>query len=196
MRNLWLSLVLSSAFAACASPAPTSADSSVAGGQHDAIDAWTPETFPLPPGFAPTLPSGVESLRFPPGWRDPSSDVFWSYTFVMWLDEAEPDDARLEQLLVTYYDGLMRTFAGERSRELGAVRVQLQGGRGSARMQEARMQLTDAFATFEPLELRLVVERSSQGAERSEVRIQVSPRAKGDPIWRDLAAANASIRRP
>lgn len=69
--------------------------------QPDAVslDAWQAETFALPPAFAPELPAGAESLRFAPGWRDPSAENFWSYAFVMWIDEPAPDAARIGDLL-------------------------------------------------------------------------------------------------
>lgn len=81
--------------------------------QRDAVslEGWQAETFALPPGFAPNLPAGTESLRFAPGWRDPSAVGFWSYAFVMWIDEAAPDAAHIEDLLKRYYNGLMTAFA-------------------------------------------------------------------------------------
>ena len=62
------------------------------------ISNWARETIELPPDFAPDMPSGVEDLRFPPGWRDPVSANFWSYAIVLRLDEPTPTTARLEEL--------------------------------------------------------------------------------------------------
>ena len=59
---------------------------------------------------APDMPSGVEDLRFPPGWRDPVSDNFWSYAIVLRLDEPTPTTARVEELTDIYYTGLMSAF--------------------------------------------------------------------------------------
>jgi ligand-binding sensor domain-containing protein len=81
------------------------------------LEGWATEAFDLPPDFAPELPTGTESLLFAPGWRDPSTENFWSYAFVMSIDELAPDAARVKELLSSYYDGLMSVFASNKGQQ-------------------------------------------------------------------------------
>ncbi|MFK7959255.1 MAG: formylglycine-generating enzyme family protein [Phycisphaerales bacterium] len=73
----------------------------------ESLAEWPSEVIAFPPGFAPELPSGIESLRFAPGWRDPDGEHFWSYALSIWIDEPTPDAARIDALLELYYDGLI-----------------------------------------------------------------------------------------
>ena len=58
------------------------------------------------------------------------------------------------------------------------------------------MHLIDAFATFEPIDLRVMVDTVAETDERTVLRIQVSPQPEEHGIWRSLEAAIASIREP
>lgn len=160
------------------------------------LDDWASETFALPPGFAPELPAGIESLRFAPGWRDPSSENFWSYCFVMSIDEPAPDATRIDELLEAYYNGLMLVFAGNRDKDIGSEPVQVEVTRTTENHYEAKMHTIDAFATFEPVDIRVVVETVADTDEHSFVRIQVSRQPKEHEIWRSLEAAVTSIGFP
>ncbi len=157
------------------------------------IEGWQAETFPLPPGFAPDLPTGRESLRFARGWRDPAAEGFWSYAFVMWIDEPAPDAARLEDLLERYYSGLMAAFAADKGRDLRATPARVDVAGAAPGRYEARMRVIDAFATFAPIDLCVVIETVAEGNARSTLRIRVSPQSREHAIWRSLSAAIADI---
>ncbi len=178
---------LSACAARDATPAPEPAAVS--------LEGWQAETFPLPPGFAPELPTGTESLLFSPGWRDPRAEGFWSYAFVMWIDEPVPDGARIEDLLERYYNGLMATFAAGKGKDISGTpaRVDVAPTPTGPNRYAARMHLIDAFATFEPIELRVLVDAAAETDARSSVRIRVSPRPREHAIWRSLDAAVESI---
>lgn|GEM_PF-451627 len=154
------------------------------------LEGWPAETFPLPPGFAPGLPTGRESLRFAPGWRDPATEDFWSYAFVMWIDEPAPGAARVRELLEDYYNGLMDAFSGDREIETPA-RVEITS-RGPHRF-EAQMHLIDAFATFEPIDLRVLIDTAPLAADQSTLRVRISPQPAEHTIWKSLDAAVRSI---
>lgn len=155
------------------------------------LEDWTSESFALPPGFAPQLPTGGESLRFSPGWRTPGSEGFWSYAFIMWIDEPAPSAARLCELVKAYYTGLMDAFTEGTGRDTAPVTLDLQ--RTSPNRYEGRMRLIDAFATFEPIDLRLVIDCVAQADARSTLAVRISPQPKEHPIWRSLEAAIADI---
>lgn len=194
--------------ASAAEPAPKPAGAGGASGaavapQPDAVSiaGWQKETFPLPPGFAPELPAGSESLRFSPGWRDPKAEGFWSYAFVMWIDEPAPDAARLKDVLEKYYNGLLAMFAADKGKDISATPARVDvtgvvgapGGAAGGGRYEAKMRVIDAFATFEPIDLRLLIETVAAGDARSTVRIRVSPQPKEHAIWPSLQAAVADI---
>jgi formylglycine-generating enzyme required for sulfatase activity len=160
------------------------------------LEGWPSETFALPPGFAPDLPPGSESLRFAPGWRDPRTEDFWSYAFVMWIDESAPDEARIRELLNGYYDGLMSMFAGSAGKDIGSDPAQVEVLRTAPNQFEAQMHVIDAFATFEPMDLRILVDTVAIKEGHSALRIRLSPQPEEHGIWRSLEAAIASIEKP
>ncbi|MFT5052255.1 MAG: sulfatase activating formylglycine-generating enzyme [Chlamydiales bacterium] len=160
------------------------------------LEGWPSETFALPPGFAPDLPSGLESLRFAPGWRDPSTEDFWSYAIVMWIDEPAPDAARVSELLEVYYDGLMSAFASSAGKDIGSDPAQVELVRSAPNHFEAEMHVIDAFATFEAIDLRVLVDTVAETDERTVLRIRLSPQPEEHEIWRSLETAIASIRKP
>ncbi|WP_461091912.1 hypothetical protein [Spirosoma gilvum] len=70
---------------------------------------WTSERLPIPIDFAPAIPyKGVEDLRFTPGWGKQTSEEYWSYAFLWWL-EGNPtiNAASLQSHLTAYYSGLV-----------------------------------------------------------------------------------------
>ncbi|MEO5978339.1 MAG: hypothetical protein ABIS36_22770 [Chryseolinea sp.] len=70
---------------------------------------WGVERFLLPPSFAPQVSyTGVEDIRFTPGWGNSKSDEYWGYTFLWLLDEMPKTDASIiETNLKKYYTGLI-----------------------------------------------------------------------------------------
>ena len=159
----------------------------------DPLEGWTAETFALPPEFAPELPTGRESLRFAPGWGDRRAEDFWSYAFVMWIDEPAPSAARIKALLQSYYDGLMSSLATGKNKDVRPSPARLDVVRSATNSFELRMRLVDAFATFEPIDLRVVVDSIADTEARTVLQIQVSPQPKEHAIWRSLQEASASI---
>ncbi len=156
------------------------------------LEGWPSETFALPPRFAPKFPSGKEMLRFAPGWRDRNAEDFWSYAFVMWIDESTPNAARIDELLEDYYNGLMSAVAAGKDIISDPVRVEVV--RTAPNHFEAKIHLTDAFTTLKPIDLRVMIETAAESDNRAILRVRVSPQPKEHEIWRSLQAAIASIQ--
>ena len=156
------------------------------------ISGWSSEEFALPPGFAPNLPKGKESLRFAPGWNKPEAEGFWSYAFVMQIEEPKPNVERVDSLLETYYNGLLKTFA-EGKHDIGAAPAHVELKQVAVGRYVATMRTIDAFATFKPIEIRLLVDTVADGPARSSLRIQLSPQPASHPIWKSLDAAIKDI---
>jgi hypothetical protein len=178
--------------------APTSSEATLADGSlvardSDSLAGWTAETFALPPEFAPDLPRGRESLLFAPGWSDSRAAGFWSYAFVMWIDEPAPSPARVEDLLQDYYDGLMSSFAAAKGKDAPRSHARIDRVRSATSFVELRMRLVDSSATSEPVDLLVVVDLIADTGARTILQIQVSPQPKEHATWRSLQEAIARI---
>ena len=158
------------------------------------LEGWASESFALPPDFAPQLPTGTESLRFAPGWRDPNSENFWSYAFVMSIDEPAADGTRVKELLELYYDGLMSVFASNRGKEASIKPTRVTVRSAAQNHYEATMHLIDAFATFEPVDIHVQIKTLTGTGEHSFVYIKVSKQPYEHEIWRSLQAAIDDIQ--
>lgn len=97
---LLLSLFTLTAFGQTAEP--------VAPYDFPVAEGWGTEKIPFPIGFAPSIPyTGVEEIRFAPGWAKITSDSYWSYVFLWYLDGKQKIDVKtLESHLKVYYEGL------------------------------------------------------------------------------------------
>src|SRR5262245_29619798 len=76
----------------------------------DTIQGWGIERFLIPISFAPSIPyKGVEDIRFTPGWAKKTSNEYWSYAFLWYLDGTVTFDAKtIENNLKEYYTGLVK----------------------------------------------------------------------------------------
>lgn len=73
-------------------------------------EGWTTEQFPIPIGFAPQIPyTGVEDIRFSPGWGNAASEEYWTYAFLWYLDGSPETNAEIiAGNLKAYYTGLIQ----------------------------------------------------------------------------------------
>ena len=198
----WLSLAAPlTCLLAGACAAPDSVDRSGPAEPQDApsealsLEGWGSETIELPPGFAPELPRGVESLLFAPGWREAGAEDHWSYVFAMWIEDFDADVESLDAMLEQYYDGLMSAVAQGADRDIGTDSAQVEVQRTGAGRFEAQIEMIDSFGDFEPIALNMRIESAAAG-ERTLLRIQASPQGQDHPIWSTLAAAVAGIEAP
>lgn len=158
---------------------------------QDPLKDWPEETFDLPPGFAPDLPNGSESLLFHPNWRKPHTQEYWSYAFVMSIDEPVPDIDRVDKLLETYYTGLMSAFGVQKGvgKETGNEQAQVEVAQSSPNHYTATMNLIDGFATFKPITINIKVKTIPDTDTHSLVSIQLSKQPTDHPVWKSLQTA-------
>lgn len=145
---------------------------------------WRSEVIELPPPFAPSLPPGRETLRFAPGMFEADSETYFTYAFVLALDEAPPNEAaEFESLFERYFVGLMSAVAKDKEAPLedaerAVFAVELQptdnGYVGHA-------EIVDAFVTREKLRLLLAID-----VDGSCVEVRASPQARAHAIWSAL----------
>jgi hypothetical protein len=164
-------------------------------------EGWQHERFALPPGFAPDFPlSGVEDLRFMPGFRSPGAPGHWAYSFVWWIDAA-PGAAPLsaeaiEAALVAYFRGLNAAVGPEGSAGAEAgPRAALQPGEaGAPEHLRGEVHTIDSFSTGLPITLRVEVEqRRCPRQGQNAVVLALSPRPSADPVWPALRAVAGSV---
>ena len=111
----------------------------------DAPAGWAIEQIPIPLGFAPSLGfTGLEDVRFAPGWSASGSPEFWTYKFA-WEIAEDPrlDEERLALILETYYDGLSRAVSQLGDSLQAPAAVFVRDGDGY----RGRLRIYDAFAT-------------------------------------------------
>lgn len=70
---------------------------------------WDIERFVIPIEFAPQIKySGVEYIRFAPGWANVKSNEYWTYAFLWYLDGFPKMNKNIiENNLKAYYTGLV-----------------------------------------------------------------------------------------
>ncbi len=109
MKNSFVAIVILFCFAACNNNPGKTAISKNESYHFDVPAGWTSEHIPFPISFAGSIPyKGVEDVRFTGGWGNPSSDEYWSYEFVWWLDGEQAMNAdTLQQNMRIYYTGLV-----------------------------------------------------------------------------------------
>ncbi len=199
MRSHLLLLALSFVAAAsgCKGPEPAPAAESAivepSAAELPPVDlsTWGTELIPLPPGFAPTLPSGDEILLFAPGMFEAGAPDYWSYAFLVRLDEPLAGAAELDAFLEAYYDGLIAAVAEGKDGDVGTdpATVVVSAAPGGGFL--ARIDLVDAFVTMQPITLRMTI--AVEGERGELLRFAASPQPEGHGIWRALDAALASL---
>jgi len=121
---------------------------------------WRSEVIKFPLDFAPSIAHrGFEDLRFPPGFFDPASGDYWSYTF-LWRTEdlAQLDAAALGAELTAYFRGLVAAVDQKNRITARDEIVARATADGPARFQLSA-HVFDAFKTAAPLDLAGFAER-------------------------------------
>ena len=151
------------------------------------LEGWGSERIALPPAFAPGMPAGDELLLFAPGMFDAEAEDYWSYVFVMRLEQGDMRSDQLAEVFEQYYDGLIAAVGKERGIEGDPASVMLlKRGDGDY---VANVSLIDAFVTMERIELRAVIRADSSFSDSTYLEVLVSPQPEGHPVWERLEVA-------
>ena len=164
---------------------------------------WYPDgyTFPLP--WAPSIPyTGEEILRQAPGFADPTSAEFWSYTFAWWL-EGDPNltAPSLSTDFVAYYTGIMGGCAYAPGpcdvSNYQAHFTELAGteGRRAVKVFGGDVQTSDEFFTGKLLTLHFLA--STYDCPRDGHRVALfsaSPAPLTNAVWEELLERQAAFR--
>jgi hypothetical protein len=155
-------------------------------------DGWTIERFLVPIGFAPQIPySGIEDIRFPPGWGKASSDAYWSYAFLWYLDgNVKTDFKIIERNLKSYYTGLIavngRKIPPEKIVPVVTSFREVRNETGDLNTYSGTIEMLD-YMTQKPIVLNCKVHiRYSEEEKKTFLFYELSPQPLSHQIWVSL----------
>ena len=156
-----------------------------------APEGWSKESFALPTSFMTDSNfAGVEEVRFTPGWDDPSSSQFWTYTFAWYIDgDANLTGPRLEKILEDYFSGLTKSVGKDKGIEEGKIvkaKTQFTATPASVYQQvfEGTVRLFDVFFTQNHIELNVKVKGNyCAEIDKHLIVFSFSPKEFEDDVW-------------
>lgn len=157
-------------------------------------DGWGVERFPVPPGFAPQIQySGVEDIRFTPGWADKSSPDYWTYCFLWFLDGSLTiNSGSLTTTLKSYYSGLSRANTDPKKAPPGGVPeatvtvVKNKTAKGGDKTFSATISMLD-YMQLQPITLNAIIHlRYYLKKGKTVLFFELSPKPTTDATWSNL----------
>ncbi|KAA3628463.1 MAG: hypothetical protein DWQ02_19300 [Bacteroidetes bacterium] len=164
----------------------------VFGQEHESVliapENWQSEIILFPISFAPEIDlTGFEDLRFAPGWADSTSQEFWTYTFVWYVDEKQPmTESKLTEYFNYYYDGLMGVDRKNKADTTNSVKLDktlclfIQSKEGFS----GKMRVYDNFFTKDYLILNIKVKESfCPEMKKHIISCEISPKPFDHSVW-------------
>ncbi|MEO1051741.1 MAG: hypothetical protein AAFX87_14020 [Bacteroidota bacterium] len=145
-------------------------------------EGWRGELLTFPLSFAPSIDlTGIEDIRFAPGWSKPGSEDFWTYTFVWYIDKKHVmSEDFLSETMNIYFDGLMGVVAKDSGSIEKTEATFIKNGDSFKGLIKAY----DAFFTKEVITLHVKVKEALCAEENKQmVTFQLSPKPYDDAIW-------------
>lgn len=155
---------------------------------------WGIERFLVPPGFAPSISyKGVEDIRFAPGWAKQTSDEYWSYAFLWYLDsKPELTEASLERDLKAYYTGLIKVNSDSAKLAAEPPITVLTKFKMTQATKHGHTTFTGTvtmldYMTRKPITLNCIVQsKPCEETGKEFVFFQLSPKPFRHTIWKSL----------
>jgi len=147
---------------------------------------WKIEKASFPLSFAPTINyKGTDEIRFMPNFENAQANTYFSYCFVWYLDgDVKFTPEQLTDDFKKYYDGLCHLTDGTTVTEKKAT--------AAAKYQQAFsyvIQTTDNLYTHLGVTLNGGVNIAKcNGGKNTIVFFEISPKATGDEVWKELDA--------
>lgn len=151
---------------------------------------WTIERFLIPISFAPQIPyKGVEDIRFTPGWGKATSDEYWTYAFLWYLDGTMKMNATtLNNNLKAYYTGLVKSNGRVIPKIYPVITTFKETKKDKDDLQTyvGTIQMTDYMAQA-PITLNCKVHlKSCTGEDKTFIFYELSPQPFTHKIWLSL----------
>lgn len=157
----------------------------------DAPETWNTERIPFPISFAREIPlTGIEDLKFAPGWSDATQDDYWTYVFVWYVDDfGKVNQDSLTSWVNRYYDGLMGANAD--NPEKG--RTVTQYTKTSAGF-EGQLEVYDNFFAKEMMTLySRMTEQKCPETGKTILRFNMSIRPFDHPVWQLMDEVKVNV---
>ena len=159
----------------------------------DTIKGWDVERFPIPISFAPSIPyKGVEDIRFTPGWAKKTTNEYWSYVFLWYLDGKIALDAKtIENNLKAYYTGLIKvnSDSSKIADKLFPVTTSIQQRsteKEDLKTFEGSVTMLD-YMSKQSITLNVMIHiRTCVGKDKTFVFHEISPMPYSDEVWKRL----------
>jgi hypothetical protein len=151
---------------------------------------WQFERFALPPEFAPNIPyKGVEELRFSPGMFVKDSSNYFTYAFVVELDNINSisqDD--IKNYLLDYFKGLCGNTAKQRNLSIDTSKITVSVDKDESTAKDVHLNATlgifGVFADGAPVRLNMEIKVMNDKANSKIYLVFIaSPLNKTDKVW-------------
>lgn len=165
-------------------------------------EEWKYEKIDFPLSFASEIPyQGFEELRFAPGMFDTLSTTYFTYLFVLAINnKVGLSKKEAKDFLSKYYKGLCKAVAESRemSIDLSMIEVSIKKSkRGKYKTQNyhAQVNLIDAFTNGQKILLHMELEvLKDKRTKKSYVLVLASPQSKPTKVWKELYRFREKIR--
>lgn len=155
---------------------------------------WGIERFQVPVSFAPAIRyTGVEDIRFAPGWAKADNEEYWSYTFLWWLNgKLTFTEQIITRNLQAYYDGLLKVntdsarYAALNPEPAIANIRQISTQQNDKASFEGHIRMTD-YMTLKPITLYCRFHlRYCKKARKTVLFHELSPQHFSHAVWKQL----------
>lgn len=152
-------------------------------------EGWLTEIIPFPLGFAQDIDfTGFEDLRFAPQWSDSTSQNFWTYSFVWYIDkQSHMTEDILTDSFNKYYDGLMGVDHHNKQDSTGTNQLDkticlfIKTDAGFS----GKMRVWDRFFTRDYITLNIKVRESfCEDTQKQAVFCDITPQPFEHEVWK------------
>lgn len=155
---------------------------------------WDIERFVIPIEFAPQIKySGVEDIRFAPGWGNVKSNEYWTYAFLWYLHGSYKINKNIiENNLRAYYTGLVgrniepRKIPASKVIPVKTIVKQVTTSEGDLKTFNGMIEMLD-YMEQRPITLNCIIHtRKYKEKDKTFVFYELSPKPFSDSIWSKL----------
>ncbi|MEW7292006.1 hypothetical protein [Aquimarina sp. 2304DJ70-9] len=155
-----------------------------------AKENWRSETIDFPLDFAPSLDySGIEYIRFAPGWGNENATDYFSYVF-LWIIDQDPklSSKKIESEMETYFDGLIAAVSkDDLSTEKRKLNAKAFFEKVNDSVYAGKILTYDPFTTKKELNLNIIITHTFCKAENKYlVLFNLSPQTPEHSIWKKM----------
>lgn len=157
--------------------------------------SWGKEIFPFPISFAQNIHyKGIAEVRFPPkGWRNPTHENFWSYTYAWSINlNKKINSQELAINLEKYFDGLNGLDRNKNLEKFKAKATIIEiKNKENLNFFIGNIHTYDRFATLKPITLNVFIESNYCTEQQKTILLfKFSPKPFGHKTWETLGKIN------